>query len=155
MEKIGIKAFIHEFIRPIKNYDDDDFGSVKMTNYFKGTPCYIKIEVSNNSGFFLEFENDRNLRIYETNYYESGAEETTENDSACGFYFKVKDLTKFITIIFENDASITYDLQNKISFDNFFKDMKTYIDSGYTNLPTKSSLEKAAELLDNDEFDDI
>ena len=105
--------------------------------------------------FFLEFENDRNLRIYETNYYESGAEETIENDSACGFYFKVKNLTKFITIIFENDTSITYDLQNKISFDNFFKDMKTYIDSGYTNLPTKSSLEKAAELLDNDEFEEI
>jgi hypothetical protein len=156
MEKIGIKAFIHEFTRPIKDHDDDDFGSVKMANYFKVIPCFVKISDSDDDGgFYLEFENNRNLRISETNYYESGVEETMENDSACGFYFKPNDIVKFLTIIFENDTSITYDLQNKISFGNFYRNMKTYIDSGYTSLPTKSSLEKAAELLDNDEFEDI
>ena len=155
MEKIGIKAFIHEFTRPIKDNDDDDFGAVKMANYFKVIPCFVKIN-DTDDGFILEFENNRNLRISETNYYESGAEETIENDSACGFCFRLNDdVVKFITIIFENDTSITYDLHNKISFGNFYKNMKTYIDSGYTILPTKSSLEKAAELLDNDEFEDI
>lgn len=155
MEKIGIKTFIHEFTRPIKDNDDDDFGSVKMTTNFRVIPCYVRISDFDNGTFFLEFENNRNLRVYETNYYESGVEETVENDSACGFYFKPNDIVKFVTIIFENDTSITYDLYNKISFNDFYRNMKTYIDSGYTNLPTKSSLEKAAELLDNNEFDDI
>ena len=37
-----------------------------------------------------------------------------------------------------------------------YLELKKYIDSGYTRLPGKSSLEQAAELLsDNDEFEDI
>ena len=155
MEKIGIKTFIHEFTRPIKNNDDDEVGFVKMANNFKDVPCYVRISDHDNGSFFLEFVDNRSLRIYETDYYESGAEETTENDSSCGFYFKPNDIVKFITIIFENDTSITYDLHNNMSFNDFYRNMKTYIDSGYTKLPIKSSLEKAAELLDNDDFDDI
>ena len=155
MEKIGIKAFIHEFTRPIKNNDDDDVGFVKMVNNFKVVPCYVRICDHTNGSFFLEFVNDRNLRISETDYYESGVEETMENDSSCGFYFKPNDIVKFITIIFANDTSITYDLQNETSFNDFYRNMKTYIDSGYTKLPIKSSLEKAADLLADDEFDDI
>jgi len=154
MEKIGIKAIILEFTEPIIEHDDD-CGVIKISKYFKGTPCYVKISDFNNDSFNLNFENHRNLRISKTSFYESGVEETIENDSACGYWIKLKELIKSVTIIFENETSITYDLQNKISFDNFYRNMKTYIDSGYTDLPTKSSLEKAAELLDNDEFDDI
>ena len=154
MEKIGIKAIILEFTEPIIEHDDD-CGVIKISKYFKGTPCYVKISNFNNDSFDLNFENHRNLRISKTSFYESGVEETIENDSACGYWIKLKELIKSVTIIFENETSITYDLQNKISFDNFYRNMKTYIDSGYTDLPTKSSLEKAAELLDNDEFDDI
>ena len=37
-----------------------------------------------------------------------------------------------------------------------YLELKNYIDSGYTRLPGKSSLEQAAELLsDSDEFEDI
>lgn len=154
MEKIGIKAITLEFTEPITEYDDD-CGIIKISKYFKGTPCYVKINNFKNDSFSLNFENYRNLRITKTNYYESGVEETIENDSACGYWIKLKELIKNITIIFANDTSITYDLQSKISFDNFYRNMNTYIESGYTDLPTKSSLEKAAELLDNDEFDDI
>ena len=154
MEKIGIKAITLEFTEPINEYDDD-CGIIKISKYFKGTPCYVKINNFKNDSFNLNFENHRNLRITKTNFYESGVEETIENDSACGYWIKLKELIKFVTIIFANDTSITYDLQSKISFDNFYRNMKTYIESRYTDLPTKSSLEKAAELLDNDEFDDI
>lgn len=155
MEKIGIRAITLEFTEPIKDYDDDDYGVIKITKYFKGTPCYVKVNNLNNDCFNLYFENNKNLRISKTNFYESGVEETIENDPSCGYWIKLKELIKNVTIIFENETSITYDLQNKISFDNFYRNMKTYVESGYTDLPTKSSLEKAAELLDNDEFDDI
>ena len=154
MEKKGIRAITLEFTEPVKEYDDD-CGIIKISKYFKGTPCYVKINNFKNDSFILEFENNRNLRISKTTFYESGVEQTMENDSASGYWIKLKELIKNVTIIFENETSITYDLQNKISFDNFYRNMKTYIDSGYTDLPTKSSLEKAAELLDNDEFDDI
>ena len=37
-----------------------------------------------------------------------------------------------------------------------YEELKKYVDSGYTKLPCKSSLEQAAELLDdNEEFEDI
>ena len=52
MEKIGIKAIILEFTEPIIEHDDD-CGVIKISKYFKGTPCYVKISNFNNDSFDL------------------------------------------------------------------------------------------------------
>lgn len=64
---------------------------------------------------------------------------------------------KYMKIYFKNgyvwETKISKNLEDK---QKIYNKLKNYVESGYKDLPdNKSSLEKAAELLDNNEFDDI
>lgn len=136
--------------------DNGDYYKDVILDWSETEPVKITINTSL-GGVDIRFDHER---VKESSVYDEVGE--VETGSVRSHYYIRFDLTgrdstynvkpKFY---FENGKCVTYSLPN--DKDKMIQELKEYIDSGYNRLPgvKQTSLEKAAELLDNDEFEDI
>lgn len=150
MQKYGIIATARIF----KNLVRDNFTNSVHTiiTYYDDEPAYITVT---NDGDSIDIDLNRNNKECKTKGLFANGEEEIIRRNVYGFCFS-KDVfynnSKEFVITFTDNTSIKFDLKN---LDYMYKELKKYVDSGYTIKPGPSSLEKAAELLSDDEFDDI
>lgn len=149
MQKYGIIAIARIF----KSLVRDDFSKSVHTiiDYYDDEPAYITVKNDDNS---LDINLNRNNRACKTEGIFVNGESEIIRGNAFGFVFYKDGFSnsKELIITFTDDTSIKFDINN---LDYMYKELKKYVDSGYTIKPGLSSLEKAAELLSDDEFDDI
>ena len=150
MQKYGIIATARIF----KNLVRDDYTTSVHTiiNYYDDEPAYITVKDRENS---VDINLNRNNNVCKAKGLFANGESEVIQRHTYGFCFSKDELfnnSKEFVITFTDNTSIKFDLKN---LDYMYKELKKYVDSDYTIKPGPSSLEKAAELLSDDEFDDI
>lgn len=150
MQKYGIIATARIF----KNLVRDNFINSVHTiiTYYDDEPAYITVS---NDGDSIDIDLNRHNNVCKAKGISADGEEEIIRRNVYGFCF-CKDLSynnsKEFVITFTDNTSVKFDLKN---LDYMYKELKKYVDSNYTIKPGPSSLEKAAELLSDDEFEDI
>lgn len=152
MQKYGIIATARTFKNPVR----DSFTSNELVHtiitYYDDEPAYITVK---DNGDSVDIDLNRKNKICKTEGLFVNGENEVIRRNVFGFYFSKDEFfnnSKEFIITFTDNTSIKFDLNN---IDYMYKELKKYVDSGYTIKPGLSSLEKAAELLSDDEFDDI
>jgi len=152
MQKYGIIATARTFKNPVR----DSFTSNELVHtiitYYDDEPAYITVK---DNGDSVDIDLNRKNKICKTEGLFVNGENEVIRRNVFGFYFSKDEFfnnSKEFIITFTDNTSIKFDLNN---IDYMYKELKKYVDSGYTVKPGLSSLEKAAELLSDDEFDDI
>lgn len=152
MQKYGIIATARTFKNPVR----DSFTSNELVHtiitYYDDEPAYITVK---DNGDSVDIDLNRKNKICKTEGLFVNGENEVIRRNVFGFYFSKDEFfnnSKEFIITFTDNTSIKFDLNN---IDYMYKELKKYVDSGYTIKPGLSSLEKAAELLSDDKFDDI
>lgn len=152
MQKYGIIATARTFKNPVR----DSFTSNELVHtiitYYDDEPAYITVK---DNGDSFDIDLNRRNKICKTEGLFVNGESEVISRNVFGFYFSKDEFfnnSKEFIITFTDNTSIKFNLNN---IDYMYKELKKYVDSGYTIKPGPSSLEKAAELLSDDEFDDI
>ena len=144
MKKIGL-------ISVIRSYKETQSGIISTTiSWTKEKPCFITPNKERNDVVFM-FSEQRNEYI--ENFKHAPNRKSDTRIYGIIFNYEPTDNIKDVTFTFENGESKTYNLTGDRT--TFFNELYNYIDSEYTKVPADSSLLKAAELLADDEFDDI
>lgn len=144
MKKIGI-------ISVTRNYIETPSGIISSTiSWEKDKPCFITPQKERKDVVFM-FSEQRNEYI--ENFKHAPNRKTGTRIYGIVFNYEPTDNIKDVTFTFENGESKTYNLTSDRT--TFLNELYDYIDSEYTRVPSDSSLLKAAELLADDEFDDI
>lgn len=144
MKKIGI-------ISITRNYKETPSGIISTSVVWKkDKPCFITRQEETNDVVFVFSESNNE---YTENFQDSRSRTKTSRIYGIVFNYKPTDNLKDVTFNFENGESKKYDLTGDRTA--FLDELYNYIDSEYTRVPSDSSLLKAAELLADDEFDDI
>lgn len=144
MKKIGI-------ISIVRNYKETPSGIISTSvAWKKDKPCFITRQEETNDVVFVFSESNNE---YTENFQDSRSRTKTSRIYGIVFNYEPTDNIKDITFTFDNGDSKTYNLTSDRT--TFFNELYNYIDSEYTRVPSDSSLLKAAELLADDEFDDI
>lgn len=155
MQKYGIIATTRVFKHPVR----DAFTSRELVHtiisYHDDEPAYITVENNNDS---IDIALNRTNKICKIEGLFVNGESEVIDRNVYGFYFdkdvSFNNLKEFI-ITFTDNTSIKFNLNSLDNLNYMYKELKNYVDSGYTIKPGPSALEKAAELLSDDEFDDI
>lgn len=151
---IRLKKLYFEYEVPIMDENDNYFKDV-ILDWSETEPVKIKIESVSPKLIDILFDHNN---VKETSVYDEGGEVVTSNFRT-HYYLRIDSSNPIYNVkpkfYFDNGKTVTYSLPN--DRDKMVQELKEYIDSGYTRLPgvKQTSLEKAAELLDNDEFEDI
>lgn len=144
MKKIGL-------ISVIRSYKDTPSGIISTTiSWTKDKPCFMTAQKETRDTVFV-FSEQRNEYI--ENFKHAPNRKSDTRIYGIIFNYEPTDNIKEATFTFANGDSKTYNLTGDRTA--FFKELYDYIDSEYTKVPADSSLLKAAELLADDEFDDI
>lgn len=145
MKKIGI-------ISITRNYKETPSGIISTSVVWKkDKPCFITRQEETNDVVFVFSESNNE---YTENFRHSPSRTQPSRIYGIVFNYKPTDNIKDITFNFDNGETKKYDLTGDRTV--FFDELYDYIDSEYTRVPVNnSSLLKAAELLADDEFDDI
>lgn len=144
MKKIGI-------ISITRNYKETPSGIISSSiTWKKDKPCFITRQEETNDVVFMfsELNNE-----YTENFQHSPSKTKGTRIYGIVFNYKPTDNLKDVTFNFDNGESKKYNLTGDRTA--FLNELYDYIDSEYTRVPSDSSLLKAAELLADDEFDDI
>jgi len=154
---IRLKKLYYDYEVSVMDDNGDYFKDV-ILDWSETEPVKITLGPISPGGFTIRFDHDRVREIFV--YDEVGEVENSRVRSSSWVGFDMTgghDPTYNVklTFYFENGKCVTYNLPNEK--DKMIQELKEYIDSGYNRLPgvKQTSLEKAAELLDNDEFEDI
>lgn len=155
MQKYGIIATARIFKNPVR----DSFTSRELAHtiitYHDDEPAYITVK---DDGGSIHIDLNRTNKICKAEALFVNGESEVMERNVYGFYFdkdiSFNNLKEFI-ITFTDNTSIKFNLNTLDNLNYMYKELKKYVDSNYTIKPGPSSLEKAAELLDNDEFEDI
>ena len=135
--------------------DNDNYFKDVILDWSETEPVKIKIETVSPKLIDIRFDHNR---VKESSVYDEIGEVVTGNFRS-HYYLRIDRNNPVYNVkpkfYFENGTTVTYSLPN--DRDKMVQELKEYIDSGYNRLPgvKQTSLEKAAELLDNDEFEDI
>lgn len=144
MKKIGL-------ISVIRSYKETPSGIISTTiSWKKDKPCFITPNKERNDVVFM-FSEQRNEYI--ENFKHAPNRKSDTRIYGIIFNYEPTDNIKDVTFTFENGESKTYNLTGDRT--TFFNELYNYIDSEYTKVPADNSLLKAAELLADDEFEDI
>lgn len=153
MQKYGIIATARIFKHLIRDNFTNNVHTI--INYYNDEPAYITVKNNSDS---IDIDLNRNNNVSRAKGLFANGESEVIERNIYGFYF-TKDISfnniKEFVITFTDNTSIKFDVNNLDNLDYMYKELKKYIDSDYTIKPGPSSLEKAAELLSDDEFDDI
>lgn len=155
MQKYGIIATTRVFKHPVR----DTFTSRELVHtiicYHDDEPVYITVENNRDS---IDIALNRTNKVCKVEGLFVNGESEVIDRNVYGYYFdkdvSFNNLKEFI-ITFTDNTSIKFNLNSLDNLDYMYNELKKYVDSGYTIKPGLSSLEKAAELLSDDEFDDI
>lgn len=151
---IRLKKLYFEYEVPIMDENDNYFKDV-ILDWSETEPVKIKIESVSPKLIDILFDHNN---VKEISVYNENGEVVTSNFRS-HYYLRIDSSNPIYNVkpkfYFDNGKTVTYSLPN--DRDKMVQELKEYIDSGYTRLPgvKQTSLEKAAELLDNDEFEDI
>lgn len=144
MKKIGL-------ISVLRTYKETPSGIISTSiTWEKDKPCFITRKEETKDVIFV-FSEPKNK--YTENFQHAPNRVTTSRIYGIVFNYEPTDNIKDITFTFDNGESKKYDLTGDRTV--FFNELYNYIDSEYTRVPADNSLLKAAELLADDEFDDI
>jgi len=152
MQKYGIIATARTFKNPVRDCFTSNELVHTIITYYDDEPAYITVK---DNGDSVDIDLNRKNKICKTEGLFVNGENEVIRRNVFGFYFSKDEFfnnSKEFIITFTDNTSIKFDLNN---IDYMYKELKKYVDSGYTIKPGLSSLEKAAELLADDEFDDI
>lgn len=151
---IGIVKVTREYTEPLSSPQDYHKKVIQTTDEFNDE-VYIDISFLGHA-IVIDFkEYGRYIDAVETETYEDG-ETNSYNVQFTGLHI-TENRTYVKTLTFEFSDGTIAKFNCRTEYNKLYKSLKNYIDSEFTDVPgeAKSELERAAELLADDEFDDI
>lgn len=151
---IGIVKVTREYTEPLSSCQDYHKKIIRTVDEFDDEK-YIDLSLLGHA-IVIDFrEYGRYSDTVETETYENG-ETNSYNVQFSGLHItENRTYVKTLTFEFSDGTIAKFDCRTE--YNKLYKSLKNYIDSEFTDIPckVKTELEKAADLLADDEFDDI
>lgn len=151
---IGIVKVTREYTEPLSSCQDYHKKIIRKVDEFDDEK-YIDISFLGHA-ILIDFkEYGKYIDAVETETYESG--ETNSYNVQFTSLHITENRTYVKTLTFEFSDGTIAKFNCRTEYNKLYKSLKNYIDSEFTDVPgeAKTELEKAAELLADDEFEEI
>lgn len=151
---IGIIKVTRDYIEPLESWQDYHKKVIRTVDEFDDEK-FIDMQVQGHA-IIIDFrEYDNYIHAIETETYDTGETNSDEVQFASLHVTENRTYIKTLTLEFSDGTIAKFNCRSE--YNKLYRSLKNYIDSEFTDVPgeKKSSLEQAAELLADDEFDDI
>jgi len=151
---IGIIKVTREYAEPLASWHDYNKNVIRTVDEFEDER-FIDINLLGHAIIINFKEFDDYVDAVETETYDTGETNSSEVQFTSLHVTENRTYIKTLTLEFSDGTIAKFNCRTE--YNKLYRSLKNYIDSEFTDVPgeKKSSLEKAAELLADDEFDDI